>query len=359
VRRVLLLSVGVLVGLLWSAAGNRCMLLQAEQVPPQPDSGTVAPFYFPASIAVDTTGNLYIADSGTSQVREVKTDGSAAIIAGTGVAGFSGDGGPAVSAQLNKPLGIAIESSGNIYVADTGNERVRQLSPTGIITTIAGSGIEGFSRDGGPAVAAQFRFPTTVSADRAGTLYIADTGNHRVRKVTSNNQISTLIGCGDPGMDSAGRPRSVVVVEPLAVKECLPENVRSIAPSFAPYGIATDGASNVYITAPGDSAVLKVTSGGDVTAVSPAQFRYPLGIAVDAVGTIYVADPVNARIRRITGAEVIDLPAVPGRWTPYGVTVDAAGMVYAWDSANGRVDRITAEGRTIPVHACMAANPRL
>ena len=90
------------------------MLLQAEQVPPQPDSGTVAPFYFPASIAVDTTGNLYIADSGTSQVREVKTDGSAAIIAGTGVAGFSGDGGPAVSAQLNKPLGIAIESSGNI-----------------------------------------------------------------------------------------------------------------------------------------------------------------------------------------------------------------------------------------------------
>ena len=82
-RRVLLLSVGVLVGLLWSAAGNRRMLLQAEQVPPQPDSGTVAPFYFPASIAVDTTGNLYIADSGTSQVREVKTDGSAAIIAGS------------------------------------------------------------------------------------------------------------------------------------------------------------------------------------------------------------------------------------------------------------------------------------
>jgi TonB family protein len=336
-RRVLLLSVGVvLVGLLWSAAGNRHMLLQAAQVPgtTESDSGTVAPFYFPASIAVDVTGNVYIADHGTSRVREVKTDGSTAIIAGTGVAGFSGDGGSAVSAQLNKPLGIAIDSSGSIYLADTGNERVRRISPTGTITTVAGSGVEGFSGDGGPAIAAQFRFPTTLSADRAGNLYIADTGNHRVRKVTSDNQISTLIGCGGPGIE---------------LKDCLPENVRSIAPFFAPYGIATDDASNVYITAPRDSAVLKVTSGGDVTAVSPAQFRYPLGIAVGPAGTIYVADRANARLRRIMGAEVIDLPTVPGQWTPYGVAVDAAGTVYASDTVNGRVDRITAEGRTISV----------
>jgi hypothetical protein len=138
----------------------------------------------PAGLALDAQGNLYIADSGNNRIRKVGVDGIIRTVAGTDKAGFSGDGGSAVQAQLNGPTGVAVDATGALLIADTGNNRVRRVSPEGIITTVAGSGAKGFSGDGGTAVNAQLSGPTGVAIGPDGSLYIADSGNDRIRKVS-------------------------------------------------------------------------------------------------------------------------------------------------------------------------------
>ncbi len=138
----------------------------------------------PAGLALDGSGNLYAAGYTSHSVHKVTSGGAVAVVAGTGVEGFAGDGGPATSAQLSRPLAVAVDKAGNLYIADTNNQRIRMVTPSGTITTVAGSGTAGFSGDGGTATAARLNYPSGVAVDAEGNLYIADTGNHRIRKVT-------------------------------------------------------------------------------------------------------------------------------------------------------------------------------
>jgi len=149
---------------------------------------------YPTGIAIDAVGNLFFADSDDHRIRKITPDGIITTVAGDGTPGFSGDGGPAVSAQLSTPLGVAVDRGGNLFIADLNNSRIRKVTPDGIIMTIAGNGDAGFSGDGGSPTLAQLRFPSSVAVDATGTLYIADRGNHRIRKVDTTFTVPTLAG---------------------------------------------------------------------------------------------------------------------------------------------------------------------
>jgi poly(3-hydroxybutyrate) depolymerase/sugar lactone lactonase YvrE len=161
----------------------------------------------PTGLAVDQDGNLYIADSENHRIRKVTPDGTVSTIAGTGAAGFSGDGGPAPAAQLQAPWGLAVDSAGNLFIADTGNHRVRKVAPDGTITTVAGIGTRGFSGDGGKATAAQFNQPCGVAADSQGNLFVVDRLNYRVRRVGTDGVIRTVFGGAPEGASEATAPR--------------------------------------------------------------------------------------------------------------------------------------------------------
>jgi TonB family protein len=248
----------------------------------------------PVGLAVDAAGNLYIADSVDHRIRRVNRGGTINTFAGNGIRGFSGDGGPATSAQLNAPAGLALDRAGNLYVADSGNASIRRITPDGKISTIAGNGTAGFSGDGGPATSAQLGFVFDVAVDASGNLYIADTGNNRVRKVTPGGVISTLAGTGALGFRGDGGP---------AVS----------AELLTPAGITVDAAGNVYIADTGNARVRKVTPDGvirtiagtprgiigDGPAISVA-LGIPARVIADTAGNLYVADTGNVNIRKIT-----------------------------------------------------------
>ncbi len=227
-------------------------------------------------VAADRWGNLYLSDTDHHRVRKVSTSGTITTLAGTGTAGFSGDGGPAASAQLNLPYGVAVDYAGYVYIADLGNNRVRRVAPDGTITTVAGTGDAGYSGDGGPAVAARLHTPRNVAVDGSGVLYIAEFEGHRVRRVASDGTISTVAGTGIAGFRGDGGPAAA------------------------------------------------------------AQLGYPAGLAVDPSGALYIADSQNNRIRKVSnGIIVTALGGVPGTAlsTPIAVAVDAAGNLYAADTS--------------------------
>jgi trimeric autotransporter adhesin len=147
----------------------------------------------PSGVAVDAAGNVYIADITNSCIRRV-FNGIITTVAGNGTLGFSGDNGPALGAELHQPHGVAVDTAGNLYIADTFNKRIRKVS-NGVITTIAGTGVAGFSGDNGPAISAQLNFPFGVAVDAAGNIYIADSNNYRIREI-SNKIITTVVGNG-------------------------------------------------------------------------------------------------------------------------------------------------------------------
>src|SRR5207249_1055264 len=161
----------------------------------------------PAGVAVDGAGNLFIADTGNQRIRKVSPAGTITTVAGNGTFGPSGDGGPATSAQLSYPAGVAVDGAGNLFIVDTGNQLIRKVTPAGTITTVAGDGTVGFSGNGGPATSAQFGYsgPTDVAVDSAGNLFIADSGNNRIREVIASSQTSSLPRVGRA---RKGSPRS-------------------------------------------------------------------------------------------------------------------------------------------------------
>jgi sugar lactone lactonase YvrE len=262
---------------------------------------TSAQLYNPSGVVLDSVGNLYIADIGNNRVRKV-TNGVITTVAGTGTPGFSGDNGPATSAQLNSPSGIAVDSLGNLYIADIYNNRIRKVS-NGVITTIAGTGVQGFGGDNGPATSAQLNTPKGVAVDSAGNLFVADYDNNRIRKVASG-VISTVAGGGS---------LSGNILATSAVLSAM-------------NGVAVDSAGSFYSTGtdPFSSRVFKVSSGyiatiagevsrgigfsGDNGPATSATLNLPYGIAVDASGRVYVADSRNNRIRLLT--PVVPQPAV-------------------------------------------------
>jgi sugar lactone lactonase YvrE len=257
---------------------------------------TSAQLYYPVWLAVDGQGNVYIADARDedliTHVRKVSPGGTITTFAGTGARGFSGDGGPATSAQLESPGGLAVDRKGNVYIAD--GSRVRKVDPGGTITTFAGTGRWGFSGDGGPATSAQLKSPKGVAVDGKGNVYIADSNNLRVRKVDPGGTITTFAGTGSRGFSGDGGPATSAQLN-------------------YPWGLAVDGKGNVYI-ADGSSRVRKVSVGGTITTfagtgirgssgdgglATSAQLNYPSGLAVDRQGNVYIADAYNHRVRKV------------------------------------------------------------
>lgn len=321
-------------------------------------------------IAADRAGNLCIADSDTNRVRKVTPAGTITTIAGNGMASFSGDGGPAPFAQLGFAEGVAADAAGNLYIADSVNNRVRKVSIYGTITTIAGNGIAGFSGDGGPAHDAQFQLLTGVVADAAGNLYIADAGNDRVRRISTSGIITTFAGGGIGG--DGGQAASAKLLSATAM--------------------TFDNAGNFYILDGLDSRVRKVSTGGIITTVAgtgtsgysgdggpaaSAHLLRPTAIAVDASGNLYIAEgaplivvnpfpvgtsftPGQPRIRRVSSDGIITTiagngspgysgdggPATSAQLSNYveGVAVDAVGNLYIADTGNLRLRMVSPAG---------------
>jgi len=238
-------SVLVLVSCLGAGAlGQSYTINTIAGIYPPGDSGaaTAALLASPANTAVDGNGNVYFADVANHKIRKVTPSGQIVTIAGTGVPGFSGDGGPATAAQLYDPCAVALDSSGNVYIYDNYNYRVRKVTPNGIITSIAG-GSDGNAGDNGPALQARFAFVGNggLAVDASGNVYISDTGNCRVRKVNQSNGIITAF--------------------------------------------AGNGQCNF---------------GGDGQAATAAQMNRPAGLAFDSRGNLYIADALNNRIRMVS-----------------------------------------------------------
>jgi sugar lactone lactonase YvrE len=200
----------------------------------------------PFGITVDQDNNVYISSYDSSTIRKVNSSGVISRIAGNGGAGYSGDGGPATDAQINSPQGLAVDSDGNIYVADTGNQRVRKIDSSGTISTFAGNGVTNFFGDNGPATSAGLDRPSAAVVDAAGNLYIADTFNHRVRKAAADGTITTLAGNGTPGFGGDNGPATDAMLN-------------------MPIGVAVDNAGNVYVTDSGNFRVRKINKNGKIT----------------------------------------------------------------------------------------------
>jgi sugar lactone lactonase YvrE len=250
-------------------------------------------------IATDLDDNLYVLSRGHAKIFRVGADGIARHIAGTGVSGFSGDGGPALKAQINFSNHLVADAAGNLFIADTANHRVRKISTHGIITTVAGTGKSGFSGDGGPAVEAELGAPAAIAIDADGNVYIAEFFNHRIRKITTDGTITTIAGTGTPGYNGDGQP---------AIESQIGE----------PTGVAVDRAGYVYI---GDqvnmrvrvvtpSGIMHTVAGtgnrghtGDGGPAEKAQTSNPDIIAFGPNGNLFIPDHLNAVVRKLTRAE--------------------------------------------------------
>lgn len=269
---------------------------------------TTAQFDTPLGLSGDSTGVLYIADTGNHRIRRIDAFRDTLItVAGTGTEGFSGDAGAATAAQLNAPWDVFAAGSGTLYVADTGNHRIRRVTPAGVITTIAGTGTAGFSGDGGAATSAQLKSPTGVFA-ADGKIYIADQGNHRIR-VINGTTITTYAGTDSAGSSGDGGVAT-------AAKLSSPTDV--YADTSGRLLIADTGNHRVRAVAPGDTTISTIAGtgvsgfGGDGGVATNARLAFPRSVLVDTSGNIYITDRFNHRLRRINTNGVITTLAGDG-----------------------------------------------
>jgi sugar lactone lactonase YvrE len=317
---------------------------------------TSASFKAPTGIALDTKGNIYIADITTNRVRKINTSGIITTVAGNGGQGFSGDGGQATDAELYNPYAIALDTKGNMYIADFANHRIRKVNTLGIITTIAGNGAKGFSGDGGQAINASLQMPTGVAVDSRGNIYIADWYNQRIRMINISGIITTVAGNGTLGFSGDGGQATGAEIS-------------------EPSGIAVDVIGNIYISDYYKNRIRKVNTLGIITTIAgngktgysgdsvqatTSSIFGAWGIATDAAGNLYVADYGNKRIRKVDSSGIITTVAGIGTAgfsgdgeqattaqlnQPYAVALDSIGNLYIVDEANLRIRIVTKVGR--------------
>ncbi len=305
------------------------------------DGGPATAAYLnqPADIAFDGSGNLFFSDNGNKRIRKIDVAGIISTVVGTGAPGYSGDGGAATAATINDPRGITIDASGNLYIAEASNHVIRKVNTSGIISTVAGNHTSGISGDGGAATAAQLNNPHDVAFDASGNMYIADRNNHRVRKVNTTGIISAYAGVGASGYTGDGSQASAANLNsPMAlfidaygnmyVGDGGNNRVRKIKTS----GIISTVAGNGSYSFSGD--------GG--TAVSAA-LKSPSGMAKDATGNLYIADEGNHRIRKVTSAPITLLGggAICAGAT---VTLTASETGGTWSSASTSIATVGTSG---------------
>ncbi len=370
----------------------------------------------PVGVAVDSSGNVYIADFNNARIRKIETNGTIITVAGNGTGGFSGDGGAATAAELNGPQGVAVDFAHNIYIADAYNYRIRKVSASnGVISTVAGDGTAGYSGDGGPATKATISYSQGISSDSTGKLFLADTNNCVIREVTTSGIISTVAGdhaCGFSG--DGGTATSAELYYPYGVavdssshlyiadyyslrirKSTVGSTINTVAGNGTlfylgdgnpaegatlnrPLSATSDKSGNIYITDQSSCVVRKVSTtgiintvagtpgacgfSGDGSAATSAKLNAPVKAVVDLSGNLYIADRNNCRIRKVASSGIISTFAGSGLCAfggdnghatgaqlsyPDGLSVDTSGNVFIADTYNQRVRKIAAGSDTI------------
>jgi sugar lactone lactonase YvrE len=298
-----------------------------------------ARFYQPSGVAVDVTGNIYVADSENHRIRKITPGGTVSTLAGSGTAGSAE--GVGTAAQFKSPRAVAVDATGNVFVADGLNHKIRKITPAGEVSTLAGSGAYGFAD--GDGINAKFYFPKGIALDASGNLYVADDINHRIRKITPTGTVSTLAGSTSGSDDGDG-----------------------INAKFNnPRGVTLDADGNIYVADAANHRIRMITPAGTVSTIAgsiagikddvgtAARFNTPVAVAVDASGNIYVADDANERIRKITTNGTVSTLAggflqgftdgVGGDAlfrSPTGLAIDASGNIYVADRHNHSIRKI-------------------
>jgi sugar lactone lactonase YvrE len=368
-------------------------------------TGAAARFAGPSGVILDTAGNLYVTDTFNGTIRKITPAGAVSTLAGT--AGLSGStDGTGAAARFSSPVGITIDSTNNLYVGDIGNSTVRKITPAGVVSTFAGTAGARGSTDG-TGSAARFSYPSGISADGAGNLYVADSLNNTIRKITSAGVVSTLAGTtGVYGaadgmaavarfrfptatkMDSAGNlwvadsdnhtlrkitPAGVVsTVAGMAIAPGSTDGIGAAARFDTPNGMAGDSAGNVYVADSSNNTIRKITADGAVSTLAgtvrasgstdgagtAARFNNPFGITVDSAGNLYLADSFNRTIRKITPAGVVStlagmagvdgaadgVGATASFSSPVGIAIDNAANLYVVDQSSNTIRKITPAG---------------
>ncbi len=319
-------------------------------------------------VGADAAGNVWVASNSTSRIFKRTSAGTSSVFAGSATSGFAGDGGAATSAAVNNPLDVAPDASGNVYIADTFNERIRKVDTSGNISTIAGTGVQSSTGDGGPAASATLSRPDKLTVDSAGNIYIGDSGANNVRKIDASGIISTIAGLGPTAVGDGGAASS--------------------ASLNLPSGAAADAAGNIYIADATNNRIRKIdastgnistiagtgTAGntGDGAAATSATLSLPRGVALDSDGNVYIADAGNNRIRKVT-VSTGNIAALAGTGTagftgdggaatsatlssPEAVAVDSSGDVYIADSTNNRIRKVTVSTGNIETIAGMGGS---
>jgi len=328
----------------------------------------------PIGVAIDGAGNIYIADTLNHRIRKVtRATGLISTVAGTGVAGYNGDNIPATQAQVNSPTGLAVDTAGNLFIADQSNNRIRKINTSGIITTVVGNGQNNVYRgENGPAVNAQICYPYSVVVDGAGNLFVSDSGNHAVRKVAASTQVITTVvpgvamcglpgafgGDGGPANSTAAKlnsPQGIAVNSAgtnLFIADTHNSRIRKVVVGGIITTVAGSGPSG---TGPNGGACPVINYNGDNRPATTALLNWPHSVDVDASGNLFIADYCNYRIRKVTPAGTITTVAGNGAsgWDgdngsstvsyisdPTDVRVDSAGDFYIVDQATNRVRKV-------------------